>query len=196
MSISSNRTLGLLTLVIIGSLLLPVPAASANSMPPSKLWLDLEHETAEEPELEGLQIISCGTTECTEPQLLHTYGTCDSEGCLDSSPVLGAVQPLVCSEGRCVVVFYDNNYLPVAVPPYKIVGDFSDRVRESTTFSHELLRYRTTAWQVTVRDTALSVSVADPRQYDPYFAYTDSFYLHFALTILLELLAAAVALGF
>jgi hypothetical protein len=157
--------------------------------------VDLEYEIEQEPQLEGLQIISCGTAECTAPLLLHAYGTCDSEGCLDSSPVLSADQPLECFKARCVVVFRDN-YPYVAVPPYKIVGDFSDRVRESATFSHELSRFNTTAWQITVQDTALSVTVADPSRYAPYSAYTDNFYLHFALTILLELLAAAAALGF
>ncbi len=183
------RVLALLLLLAI--LLAPVSVALANGLPILTLWLDFVYETAERPELEGVQLLSCGTAKCSQPTLLLQYGTCDSRGCLDLSPVIEARQPLECLEGRCVAAF--NTYDYEALPPFKVIGDFSDRVRESALLWDALPYVGRAAWQIAVKDTTLVVSDSDPRQYDPDDVYFGSFFQTFALTIIVELLAAAIA---
>lgn len=181
-------------LVVVGALLLPASVALANAGPPPvKLWLDFVFQTSGRPDLEGVQLAQCDTPECDRPTLLQQYGTCDSEGCLDLSPSLVARHPLDCVGSRCLAVFISGDEL---IPPFKIIGDFSDRVRESAWFSHELPSYGATiTWEITVQDTALGVTVPARSIKDPYDAYFDSFFLYFALTIIIELLAAATILS-
>ena len=180
-------------LVILGMLLMPVPVALANSAPPLELWLDFEYQTSEQPDLEGVQVIRCDTPECNQPTLLQQYGRCDSGDCLDSSPSLQTVQDLQCVEGRCVAVFH--NTVDGAIPPFKVVGQFSDRIRTSDLFSDEVPMYHdTVVWRIAVQDTTLSVTVSDRTLQDPYDPYSGSFFQYFALTIGTELLVAALSL--
>jgi len=193
MSITLCRAKTFAVLVILGMLLMPVPVALANAAPPLELWLDFEYQTSEQPDLEGVQIIGCDTPECNQPRLLQQYGRCDSGDCLDTPPSLQTVQDLQCVEERCVAVFHNSDH--GAIPPFKVVGQFSDRVRASDLFSDELPMYHdTVVWKIAVQDTALSVSVSDRTLQDPYDPYFGSFFQYFALTIVTELLVAALAL--
>jgi hypothetical protein len=185
------RVLPVVGMIVI--LLLPVPVALANSIPSLTLWLVFGDQTSGHPDLEGVQLIGCDTPECSQPTLLLQYGRCNSAGCLDGSPSLQAVQDLQCFTGRCVAVFY--NYSEDVSPPFRIVGQFSDRVRQSDLLEKALPGVGSAEWYIAVRDTALAVSVSPARSiqnpYDPYF---DSFLWFFALTIVTELLVAALAL--
>ena len=171
-------------------LTLPV-AATLAVRPAVTLWLEFEYDTPEQPELEGMQILQCETPECSRPTLLHGYGKCDSQGCVDGEPALEAAQPLECWADRCVAVLL---YANEAVPPLKIVGQFSDRVRESDLYSDELPQYGTLNWKITVHDTVLAVAVSDKPQEDSMGIYSGNFEQYFGLTLIVELLIAAVAL--
>ncbi len=104
-----------------------------------------------------------------------------------------ARQPLECLAGRCVVVFV--NYGIRASPPFKIIGDFSDSVRESDLFWDTLPEWGTVAWQITVQDASLVVSDADPSLFDPDKRYFGSVLQSLALTVIVELLVAAAAIS-
>ena len=117
----------------------PVGAALANSAPSLTLWLEFEYETPEQPELEGVQIVQCESPQCSRPTLLQGYGRCDSAACADREPALRASQPLECRGNRCVAVL---TYANAAPSPFKVVGQFSDRVRESALFSDESFGFR------------------------------------------------------
>ena len=189
---SSSRMKGVLTtLLLVVMLTFPVGVALANSLPSLTLWLEFEYETAEQPELEGVQILQCESPECNHPTLLQGYGRCDSEGCADGYPARRAAQPLECRGDRCVAVL---TYANEVVPPLKVVGQFSDRVRESAPFSEGLPKFGNAAWRIAVQDTALAVTATAPDPADPIGLFSSSFWLHFALTLIVELLVAAAAL--
>lgn len=193
MSTNPNRARAITLLVIFFIMLLPASVVLANAGPPPvKLWLDFVYQTSGEPDLEGVQIIRCDTLECSHPRLLQQYGTCDSEGCLKASPSLNARQPLDCLGGKCIAVFPNSGEL---IPPFKVIGAFSDRVRESVLLPQELPAYGATTWEIAVQDTALTVTVPERSIQDPYDAYFDTFFLYFAVTIIIELLAAAAVLS-
>ncbi len=189
--VSRARVLALLVLLAIW--LAPVSVALANAMPILFLWLDFVYETAERPELEGVQLLSCNTAECSQPTLLLQYGTCDSKGCLDLSPVIEAWQPMECLGARCVAAF--NPYDFAALPPFKVIGDFSDRVRESALLGDPLPSWGDAGWQIAVQDTTLVISDSDPRLYKPDKVNFGGFFQTFALTIIVEMLAVAAAFG-
>ncbi len=140
-----------------------------------------------------MQLIECNTPQRNQPTLLHQHGTCDSEGCLDLTPALKATQPLECLAGRCVVIFV--NYGIRASPPFKIIGDFSDSVRESDLFWDTLPEWGTVAWQITFQYASLVVSDADPSLFDPDDRYFGSVLQSLALTVIVELLVAAAAIS-
>lgn len=185
-----NRIAAALLLLAVVSIF-PVGAALANSLPSLTLWLEFEYDTAEHPKLESVQILQCEAAGCSRPILLQGYGKCDSEGCVDGEPVLRAAQPLECRGDRCVAVLTFANE---AVPPFKVMGQFSDRVRESALYSDELPMVGTVAWIITVRDTTLSITVTEPDPIDPLGIFSSDFFQHFALTLIVELLVAAAAL--
>ncbi|NIV39771.1 MAG: hypothetical protein GWN58_63300, partial [Anaerolineae bacterium] len=168
----------------------PVGVAWANSLPSLTLWLEFEYGTSEQPELEGVQILRCESPECSHPTLLQGYGKCDSGGCVAGSPSLQASQPLNCRGDRCVaVLIYAND----AVPPLKVVGQFSDRVRESELLLDPLPMYGDVAWEIRVRDTVLTITATEPDPVDPLGLFSISFFTYFVLTLLIELLIAAAA---
>ncbi len=175
--------------LIIMTLLIPVPVAVANGLPTTTLWLDFDDQTSEQTDLEGVQLIGCDTPACNQPALLEQYGSCDSGKCLDSSPSSLAAQHLECLKDRCVVVF---NYADHSI--FKVVAQFSDRVRESDLVPERLPYMETVEWRIAVQDTALSVSVSDLSSQSPIDPYSSSFFQFFGLTVVTEVLVAALAL--
>ena len=190
MAIALKRVKIVAVLLIIGMTVLPFSVALANSMPRVELWLEFEYETSELPELEAVQIIRCDTAECRKLTLLQQHGTCDVPGCLHSSPALEASQPLMCAGNRCVVVFWGDD----ALPPFRVVGRFSDRVRLSNLISDGLPQWGTYVWEITVQEIGLAVVAADRDPSPPSAPFSRSFLGSFALTIAVELLVAAGAL--
>ena len=180
----------LATPLLVVMLVFPVGVVLANSLPSLTLWLEFEYETSEQPELEGVQILRCESPECSHPNLLQGYGTCASEGCVDGAPSLRASQPLECRGDRCVAVL---TYANEAIPPLKVVAQFSDRVRESDLFLDELPIYGTMAWRIAVQDTILTITATEPDPIDPMGIFSSRFFQHFALTLIVELLVAAAA---
>ena len=174
---------------IVGLLLLPVPVALANSgPPPTTIWLTLDSQ-AEVGALEGMQLIGCEGTDCAQPTLLQQFGRCDGPECLDATPVRRAAQPAGCQDNRCLFRFYEE--YPDS-PAIRIVAQFADGVRISPAFAGGALVYETVAWRVAVGADALSISEDEGFQ-RPFVAY-GSFILYMALTIVAELLVAALAL--
>lgn len=186
--VRKNRILAVLLLVVM--CVVPVGTAWANGLPSLTLRLEFEYDTAEQPKLEGVQILHCKTPECNHPTLLKVYGTCDSEGCVKGTPIPPAGQRFECQGARCSAVFT----MYPAVPPLKVVGQFSDRVRESPLYRNELPRYGTVAWRIMVHDSALTVTVTNQDSNDSIDLFPNSFLLYFVLTLSVELLVAAAVL--
>ncbi len=184
-----DRAKTVLIVLILCMLFIPAPVAVANSMPTTTLWLAFDDQTGEQIDLEGVQLIGCDTPACDQPTLLEQYGSCDSAECLDTTPSPLVAQHLDCLGDRCVVVF---QYSDTSI--FRVVAQFSDRVRESDLVLEELPYMETVEWRIAVQDTALSVSVSDRSAQGPSDPYFHSFFLYFGLTVVIELLTAALAL--
>ncbi|MCP4536769.1 MAG: hypothetical protein GY832_06450 [Chloroflexi bacterium] len=178
----------LLVWILVGILLLPISVVLANSgPPPTMIWLNFDYQTSKPTTLEGVQLFGCDTSRCDHP-LLQQYGKCYSEGCSSSPPALtGVVDISECLENKCLLTFY---FYYQDVSAIKVVGQFSDRTRESNVFSGEFPRYGTIAWRIVVQDTDLLI-LKDEHFQDPYATY-DNFIKFFVFTVVVELLAAAI----
>lgn len=189
-SVRKNRVLAALLLAVM--YLLPAGVGWANSLPTLTLRLEFEYDTAEQPKLEGVQILDCKTPECSHPILLKGYGTCDSEGCVNGIPILSAGQRLECQDDRCIAVLaYTSQPLD---PPFKVVGQFSDRVRESTPISDNLPMPGSVVWKIVVHDSALTVTATNQDSNDSIDLLPNSFLPYFVLTLSVELLIVAAVL--
>jgi hypothetical protein len=180
---------GIVAAAVLAAILLnPFALALANGMPSVQLWLELDHQTSEPTRLEGLQILACDTSDCSQPTLLDQYGRCDAPGCLDAAPEGPVDQHLQCLGDRCVVVF---RYFLTEFTHFQVIAQFSDRQRESGVFS-DRLDFRN-GWRLTVDDTGLVVSLFVPGPLEG-FPFAGSFWRSFVQTLAVELVVAAVAL--
>ena len=185
-SVRKNRVLAALLLAVM--LMMPAGVGWANSLPTLTLRLEFEYDTAEQPKLEGVQILDCKMPECSHPILLTRYGTCDSEGCVNGTPKLS----LQCQDDKCIAVFTYTSLPPD--PPFKVVGQFSDRVRESAPISDNLPMPGSVVWKIVVHDSALTVTVTNQDSNDSIDLLPNSFLPYFVLTLSVELLIAAAVL--
>jgi hypothetical protein len=165
-----------------------VSVALANAGPPStKVFLRFDYQAGERTTLEGFQLLGCSAPRCDELTLLHGYGTCEAQGCLDSAPALETVQAPDCLGDRCLLNLYSAYEDFYAV---KLVGQFADGVRESELLRGQLPSYGTVAWLVAVRDADLVVS-EDAKFQSPYAAY-DNLVQLLTLTVVAETLVATL----
>ncbi len=180
--------------VIAGLLFIFSPAVLANSLPQSTLWLEFDDQTAEQPQLEGVQLIGCNDSGCTSPTLIDQHGRCNVAGCLDdTSPSVTAAQNLRCLADRCVLVYHYLQLDPGEPSFFRVVAQFTDRVRESNVFPYRLDYGGHYGWRIAVQDTVLSVSSYDPGLPETY-PLANGFFQSFLLTAAVELLVAALAL--
>ena len=134
MPVTFDRAKRVAMLVILGMLLAPVPGVLANALPTSKVWLLFDYQTSQRVRLEGFQIIGYDTPGCNQGRLIRQYGRCESGVCWAMSSGASA-QDLECLGDRCIVVLY--GYPIREFECLKVVGQFSDRVRESSLLRDE-----------------------------------------------------------
>jgi hypothetical protein len=181
-----------LAAMLIVIFLVPGYAANANSTaPPSVVWLTFDYQTAQTPRLLGVQLIACVTTDCEQPVLLQQYGTCNHAGCLASAPkITGWAYDFGCASGICRSSAYPSH----GGTDFRLVAQFSDRVRSSNVVSKLPSQYgETAAWRVIVRETDLDIELdaAIPTIHDPLALFQQDL-RWLGLSIVVELLVAGL----
>jgi len=89
----------------------------ANSLPPPfQMWLTFVSEKNRPINIEALQLIGCGDSECTDPQILKEYGVCNSPKCFMDQPFLPDLWKLDCAGNRCL--FETSSQNKNSLPPY------------------------------------------------------------------------------
>jgi hypothetical protein len=187
--ISAKITVFVIALTFI--LLIPVNFALANSLPPpSIVWFTFEYKTAQPPHLLGLQVVACETENCEQPVLMQQYGICERDGCLKTPAKLtGEKNTLGCAADKCrstAFPFHGETY-------FKLVAQFSDRVRESRVTQKLPSQYgEETAWRVIMGETDLTVEKDTiPVLQSPLVIFKNNT-LRIGLSIFVELLVAGV----
>ncbi len=140
------------------AVLLWVTPVYANApAPPSYVWFEFEGVRSA---FQGAQLAECRTAQCTQPILLMQNGTCTDATCLKSSPMLSAPYRFDCAGDRCL--FVEPSYTSRSTGPYyKLLAQFSDRVRTSQSFAlrikNSLSGYSARNLRVMVRETDLAI---------------------------------------
>jgi hypothetical protein len=177
--------------VAVAIFLLPVNIAYANSIPYSYVWFTFDYKTAQTPQLLGVQLIACTTTNCEQPVLLQQYGTCDGAGCVTLPPqITGGPYNFGCEANVCRSAAYP----PHGAIDFRLVVQFSDRVRTSEVVGKLPSEWgEVSTWLVIVRDTDLSIEHGTLPGIS-YFnrLYPEQPFLLFGLSILVEILVAGV----
>jgi hypothetical protein len=180
----------MLVFAVTASFLLPINVAYANSgPPPSVAWFTFDYKISQTPKLLGVQLIACTTENCEQTELLQQYGTCDGEGCKMSQPKLnGWPDTFSCAENICVASGYYGEM------PFKLVAQFSDRVRSTGVISQLPAKYgETKSWHVFVQETDLTnESGFLPAAADPDKVYPKQPILLFGLSIVVEIVVAGL----
>jgi len=177
---------------VMAMFLSPGLVAHANSTaPPSVVWLTFDYETPQTLRLLGVQLIACATTGCEQPVLLEQYGVCDGAGCVASPPrMTGSQNDFGCASGTCRSSAYPSH----GGTDFRLVAQFSDRVRSSAVVSRLPSQYgETAAWRVIVRETGLTLEqdATIPALRDPLVLFRDNLW-RLGLSIVVELLVAGL----
>ena len=176
--------------------LLPVGIVYANSgPPPSVAWFLFDYTVNPSPRFQGIQLIACTTTECTEPVLLQQFGTCDGSDCLTSPPALtGGDNDFACAANVCRSSAFPDH----GGTDFKLVVQFSDRVRVSEVTGKLPTKYgQNAAWRVVVQETDLSLKSSGlPAVSNPDWNYSKRPIWQFGLSILVELVVAGLFIEF
>ncbi len=198
----------LLVILIVGfvTLMLLAPPVRAD-MPktPSIVWFTFDYETSQAVTLEGVQVVICPDhKDKCEPSLLHLqYGVCDQSECLPGPPELTEPNEydltFECVGKICRVLSIDYAGQYYLYPPFKLIAQFSDRVRVSPVVervppSYKPIDYYRSghpAWQVTVTDPDLFV-VKDTAKGS--FLRLSTFSLSLVSNLIIELIVAVVFL--
>jgi hypothetical protein len=171
-------------------ILLGTGIVSANAAPPpAKLWLTFVYPTESHPRLEGVQWLFCADKACITPTFVQAYGVCTGAGCVLNPPSSSERMTSACAGERCLMTMpYDQEY-----KAFKLVAQFSDGVRASPVTGGLPTGWGDDrAWQVQVQGTGL-VLTEDTAFVAPESTQRD-FLSGFALTLVVELLVAAVGL--
>ncbi len=194
---SKRRTTGtvkmmFLVCMVMAISLIPDQIATANSTaPPSVVWLTFDYETAQTPRLLGVQLTACVTAGCEQPVLLQQYGTCNGAGCVTSPPkITGWGYDFGCASRICRSSAYPSH----GGTDFRLVAQFSDRVRSSDAVSQLPSQYgETAAWHVIVRETDLTLEpdAAIPAIHDPLELFQQNLWW-LGLSIVVELLVAGL----
>ncbi len=170
-------------------LLWVIPAYANAPAPPSYAWFEFEGLKSE---VQGAQLAECRTKQCAEPILLMQSGACSDVTCLKSSPILSAPYRFDCASNRCL--FVEPSYTQRSTGPYyKLLVQFSDRVRMSESFAlrirDSLSGYSARNLRVMVREADLAI-VPDISPMKP--SRWEMFNKALALTEISELAVAAI----
>jgi hypothetical protein len=104
-------------LFVVLMLAAPTSSALANSLPPPfEMWLTFVSEKNKPIQIVALQLIGCSDSGCAAPQVLKTYGECNSPKCLTGRPVLSDKWKLNCAGNRCL--FETRIKGDDSLPPY------------------------------------------------------------------------------
>lgn len=133
---------------------LSVQSAHANSAPPPRrMWFYFDKGVLPS----AMQIIGCSDAACTQINLLHEYGRCESADCIDTPQALTAASDYFdCADGRCLFASYAE------LPPYiKLVAQFADGDRSSAALAIDpSAQWSMSAWRLESTAQTLQVTPA------------------------------------
>ena len=132
-----------------------VLGVQANSpYPTTGMWLTFEYEIPQQPKILGVQVVGCADSGCEQTVLLQQYGSCDSSPCLTTPPEAGEwINISDCTNRECHFashVYYGTEF--------KLVVQFSDKVRVSDSAAKMPQSTRESGWRVTVQENGLDVT--------------------------------------
>ncbi len=168
----------------------PQPAAANAAPPPTMIWFRFD-DTEPDLERQGMQLLHCKDSTCTEATVWQQYGVCEGSGCLTPDNELPDDKPLTCRADRCMYMYGYGGFSDVY--DLRLVVQYSDQVRQSNVFpsvnsSRPWSRYESNLLVSTTGDS-LNVVVDPPGNDAP-----PPMLIAFLLTQALELLVAGVFL--
>lgn len=144
----------LIFLLLLAFAGIPLQSALANAAaPPSWAWFIFKDVDVEQA---GIQLIGCETLACADPVLLHQHGQCQSDVCLEGSPLLsGYNSEFRCGQNKCISSAYpshDGLYFKIILQTEEGVFTSDAKYQLPASYAEEA------AWDIKVRNEALLIT--------------------------------------